>query len=85
MKSILKEVLIDTLKNDKDIYKILNEASKTETTLHIETNKKGGADIKLKGTNISILVALASLEKSILEKCNVPEEFFELIKMSVEV
>jgi len=85
MKSILKEVLIDTLKNDKNLYKALNKASKIETTLHIESNKNGEANIIVKGTNMSILIALASLEKSILEKYDVPEELFELVKMSVEV
>ncbi len=58
----------------------LEEASKQKAKLSIELNGKGGAQCEVEGHRLSLLLALASLEKHVLKETETPQRFFEAIK-----
>ena len=81
---------IEKLLNDiKETIKELNldnmaetfiEATKDPCEISIRTDNKGGAEINVEGHKLSLLIALAGLEKSVLQQLNCDKDTFELIK-----
>ena len=61
----------------------ISEAHKENAHLSIVKNGDGKAKIIMEGTNLSMLVALAGLEKTVLEKTHVPSDVWKLIKETV--
>lgn len=57
----------------------IREAIKEDALIKIN-NQNGKATIETKGTKASIIVALASLEQSILRNIGISEETFSIIK-----
>ncbi len=64
----------------KDINKALKNGFDGEAELSIKKVKNGFANLHVEGNMFSILIALASLEKSILKKYDVPKELWEIVK-----
>lgn len=86
----LKEIETHVFNNDKsslgdNLFNKLEKAFNEEIKVSIETHKNGVSKVEAKGSNIGLLVALAGLEKAILEKINPPKGFWEIIKNSVGV
>lgn len=78
---------IKNLEKNGDIKEKIHEAY--EQPCEISIKKKGktseGADCKIVGSNLAILVTLAGLEKAILEKLNPPAGLYEMIKQTTGV
>ena len=51
----------------------------------LEKFEDGEADISIEGSSVSLLIALAGLEKAVFEKLNPPKGFWELIKLTVGI
>ena len=85
MEKDIKEIL-DNLKDKlmEKLDKELNEAKAIPCEISIKTNKKGGAEVKVKGNRLSLLIALASLENSVLKQLNAKEEEFKMFKSIVD-
>ena len=69
LKKVKKILLEDTIR----------EAIKEDSLIKINT-QNGKASLEIKGSNASIIVALASLEQSILRNIDISEETFNIIK-----
>lgn len=88
MREMLKDIkeIMDKLDNtdieDKKemITEALINASKEKAKISIEMDGKGGAQCEVEGHRLSLIIALASLEKHILKETNTPKSFFEAIK-----
>ncbi|MBQ2870348.1 hypothetical protein IJE86_01460 [bacterium] len=84
----LKDIMKDLLNGNRDsmINKIeerITKGFKEHAKISIEKFEDGRASTNIEGTTMGILIALAGLEKTILEKTNPPKELWELIKKSV--
>lgn len=84
----LNEVLGDLIKDDKDSFKSklqekINKGFKEKASISIEKFEDGRAETHIEGTNIAVLIALAGLEKAVLEKLDTPKSLWELIKQTV--
>ena len=84
----LNGVLEDMLEDNKDSFKSklqerITKGFEEKAILSIEKKENGEAITKIEGTNIGVLIALAGLEKSVLEKLNPPKGLWKLIKDSV--
>jgi len=87
MKDILKKMdkkLNDMEDIDKITEKKIEEHSKKPCKLSIEKGDDGEAKITVIGTNMSILIGLAGLEKAVLKKLNPPAGLFEHIKRKID-
>ena len=89
MDNEIKEMLKDLLKDlgekldqmgDFNLQDKLNEAHKQPAKLSIEKHEDGTAETHIEGTNLAVLIALAGLEKTVLEKSNPPRGLWELVK-----
>lgn len=78
---------------EKDLLKIVKkilledsfrEAIKGDAMIKIN-NQNGKGTIETKGTNASIIIALASLEQSILRNIDISEETFSIIKEMIGI
>ncbi len=81
-------VLEDMLGDNKDSVKSklqerINQAFKEKASISIEKFEDGRAEAHIEGTNIAVLIALAGLEKSVLEKLNPPIGLWKTIKDKV--
>lgn len=81
----LKEMLDIATSEDfnkiKDKFdKLMNEALKQPCKITIEKYKDGKARTGIEGNRLSLLIALAGAEKSILKQLNCDNEEFEFIK-----
>ena len=91
MKNKLKELkkLIGTLLEEtsdelaEELTDALIKAYKEKAFISVKKNADGSATTKIEGTNLSVLIALAGLEKNILKQTGVPEDLWEIIKDSV--
>lgn len=84
----LNEALGDLLNDDKNkvinkMQKEINKAFKEKASISIEKFEDGRAKTHIEGSTLGILIALAGLEKSVLEKLDVPREVWGLIKRTV--
>ena len=84
----LNEVLEDMLGDGKDSFKNkvqerISDGFNEKANLSIEKFEDGRAETHIEGSNIGVLIALAGLEKTVLEKLDVPRGAWELIKHSV--
>lgn len=84
----LNESLGNLLNDNKDIIEIklqerLNKALNEKAIVSIEKFEGGKSKARIEGTNVSILIALAALEKAVFKKINPPKGCWELIKQSV--
>lgn len=66
-----------------DLEKVIDKGFNQEAEISIKTKKDGTADVSTSGTNIGILIALASLEQGIMKKLKPPKGTWELIKKKV--
>ena len=80
----LKRISDKIEKEERDPLEIfLEEGMEQDAHISIKTKAKGGdntAEVELKGTNASVIIALAVLEDTILQKIDITEEQFEEIK-----
>lgn len=60
-----------------------DEAIKEKAVVSIEKFEDGSATTKIEGNNLSILIALAGLEKTVFEKLDVPNGLWEMVKDKV--
>lgn len=81
----LKE-LFDELKEKlkEKTFEKLEEIKKQPCEISIKTDKKGGAKVKIEGHKISLLIALASLENSMLKQIGASESEFKMFKSIVD-
>lgn len=84
----LNGVLEDMLGDGKDsfknkVQKRISDGLNEKASLSIEKFEEGRAETHIEGSNIGVLIALAGLEKTVLEKLDVPRGAWELIKHSV--
>lgn len=81
MKALL-ELLekLDTNKIIEKFHKKLEEAMEEECTISIVKSKGGKATTHIEGSYIAILLTLAGLEKSVLEKLDFDAEMFDFLK-----
>ena len=70
---------------DDVLYEILKTRGQEPVKIEIETTNKGEARAKTEGPIISILVALAGLEKAILEKAQCSEFIFDKIRAMTRI
>lgn len=85
---MLNGVLEDMLGDNENslsnkMKKRIDEAFKEKATVSIEKFEDGTAQSRIEGSNIGILIALAGLEKTVLEKLDTPKGLWELIKHTV--
>lgn len=82
----LKE-LSELLEGVSDIPNHFREAiekgHKEEAKISVHKYADGRAETSVEGSTMGILIALAGLEKTVLNKINVPAGLFELIKDTV--
>ena len=88
MSKSLNGVLEDMLGDGKDSFKNkvqerISDGFNEKASLSIEKFEDGRAETHIEGSNIGVLIALAGLEKTVLEKLDVPRDGWELIKHSV--
>ena len=88
IKEMLKELLkdlgekLDKIEGDFNLQDKINEAHKQPAKISIEKYEDGRADTRIEGSNLAILITLAGLENSILERLNPPKGLWDLIKAS---
>lgn len=81
--------IMDTLIDDKKegfvskVQKSINEAFKEKATISIEKQENGEATTHIEGSTLAVLITLAGLEKTVLEKLDTPKSLWELIKQTV--
>lgn len=86
IKEMLKELLkdlgekLDKIDGDFNLKDKINEAHKQPAKLSIEKHEDGTAETHIEGSNLAVLITLAGLEKTVLEKLNPPRGLWELIK-----
>ena len=90
LKKLVKEAekIMKKLDNEKEISgafetltdEVMQRAQKKPCKISIETDETGGARVKVDGHLISVLIALAGLEKAILKQAQCPEPIWEIIK-----
>ena len=89
LKKLLEELTECISKNDFNIEKAIEDsidkAFNQPCSISIEKDANGEATLSAKGNNIALLITLAGLEKSILEKTNPPAGLYEMIKRKVGV
>lgn len=83
-KELLKKILesiIDNKENKKEtISDILDKAINEPCEISIKKKKGDKAEAYIEGSGLSLLIALATIESSILKKLNCSQEVFDLIK-----
>lgn len=84
----LNEVLGDLLNDDTDSVKSklqekINKGFNEKASVSIVKFEDGRAETHIEGTNTAVLIALAGLEKTVLEKLNPPRGLWELVKNMV--
>ena len=84
----LNEVLGDLLNDNitgvnSKIKDKIQEAFKEEAIISIKKSKDGRAESHIEGSTLAILITLAGLEKTVLEKLNTPNAIWEMIKHTV--
>lgn len=84
----LNEALGDLISDEKDNVKNkmlekISEGFKEKASLSIEKFEDGRAKTHIEGSNIGILIALAGLEKTVLENLDAPNGLWELVKHTV--
>lgn len=80
LKELMDKLLSSTLtKTLESLEENLHEPCK----IAIEKDKKGVAHTQIEGKRVAILITLAGLEKTILEKTNTPSEVYEFIRKLV--
>ena len=65
------------------IKEAIEKGHKEEAKISVHKYADGRAETSVEGSTMGILIALAGLEKTVLEKINVPAGMFELIKDTV--
>jgi hypothetical protein len=82
----LKE-LSEMLEGAKEIPNYMEKAIKKgfteEAKISLHKYANGKAETRIEGSTMGILIALAGLEKTVLEKINAPAGLFDLIKETV--
>lgn len=85
----LNELVEDMIENDEGfenmLKKKIKKAYKEKALISINKKENGDAEVKVEGNGIAILIALAGLEKAILEKLNTSKQLWELIKHTTGV
>lgn len=83
IKEILKKInkmLDKELKKGDKLKKDLEKAFDEPALISIKKDKSGKAETHIEGTNLALLITLAGLENTILDKLNVPTGLFDVIK-----
>lgn len=89
LKQMIKklEELNKILEGAKGIPNLIKEAIEQghneEAKISVHKHADGTAETSIEGSTMGILITLAGLEKTILNKINAPVEVFELIKETV--
>ena len=78
IEQLIKKLELGNVKSE--LVRELERACNEPATISIEKKANGEACTKIEGTRLAILITLAGLEKSILEKLNPPTEMWEMIK-----
>ena len=65
------------------IMEAINKGHKEEAKISVHKYADGRAETNIEGSTMGILIALAGLEHSVLEKLNAPAGLFELVKETV--
>jgi hypothetical protein len=65
------------------IKEAIEKGHKEEAKISVHKYADGRAETRVEGSTMGILIALAGLEKTVLDKINVPAGLFELIKDTV--
>jgi len=65
------------------IKEAIEKGHKEEAKISVHKYADGRAETSVEGSTMGILIALAGLEKTVLDKINVPAGLFELIKDTV--
>lgn len=79
----LKESLEGVCDTPNFIKEAIKKGHKEEAKISVHKYADGRAETKIEGSTMGILIALAGLEKSVLNKINAPAGMFELIKETV--
>ena len=71
---------IKNFEKTEGIKEKINEAFKEKAVISIKKHENGTAKTHIEGTNLAVLITLAGLEKTVIEKLKVPNEIWEMIK-----
>jgi hypothetical protein len=79
----LKEALEGACDMPNFIKEAIEKGHKEEAKISVHKYADGRAETSVEGSTMGILIALAGLEKTVLNKIGVPAGLFELIKDTV--
>lgn len=74
LEEVSKEIMTDKHTKSK-----LESALKEDAKISMES-KKGNVSVSIEGSRLTLIMLLAGLEKTVLEKTKTPESFFQAIK-----
>lgn len=84
LNGVLEDMLKDSENNFGDkVQERISDAFKEKASVSIEKFEDGRAETHIEGSNIGVLIALAGLEKTVLEKLDAPKGLWELVKATV--
>lgn len=84
LEKMLKDMLKDLISSKKtEFMKGIEKHLDKPCSISIEKDKNGKCDTKIAGTSTGILLTLACLEKTVLEKIDPPTGLWEIIKETV--
>ena len=85
LNELLGEVLDENIEElTKELNKELKRGLKEKAKLSVETFGNGNAKTCIEGKTLPILIALSTLEKTVLKDLNPPKGLYELIKNKVQ-
>jgi hypothetical protein len=79
----LKESLEGACNMPNFIKEAIEKGHKEEAKISVHKYADGRAETRVEGSTMGILIALAGLEKTVLNKINAPAGLFEVIKDTV--
>lgn len=79
----LNEMLEGACDLPKHLKEVIEKGHKEEAKISVHKYADGRAETRVEGSTMGILIALAGLEKTVLNKINAPAGLFELIKETV--
>lgn len=79
----LNELLEGACDMPKHLKEAIEKGHKEEAKISVHKYADGRAETSVEGSTMGILIALAGLEKTVLNKINAPAGLFELIKDTV--
>ena len=79
----LNELLEGANNIPNKIKEAIEKGHNEEAKISIHKHADGSAETSVEGSTMAILITLAGLEKTILNKINAPVEVFELVKETI--